>query len=335
MGTHKGSKGLGKMKKVIVTGGAGFIGSYVIEELLKKKYDVTIVDNLSKKDSRLPALSSEKINFMNLDLGDPKKTADAFRDMDFCINLASKIGGIGYFHKYPATILSENNKIYSSTFEAAVRNKLKKMVFISSSMVFESTDRFPSKETDIDKIPPPLTGYGFSKLVGEYYCRTFSEQHDLKYNIIRPFNAYGINEYPGDFIGYSHVIPDLVKKILSGQYPLEMLGDGKQTRCFTHVRDIARGIVMAMESDAVNEDFNIGNPEETEMLALAEKLWSMINKNKPFRVKFVPGFRYDIKKRIPDVLKAEKLLGWKPLIGFKDGLKETVDWLRQEIAGQK
>ena len=190
--------------KVIVTGGAGFIGHYVINELLLKGHEITVADNLSKDESSVP----QNVKFVNVDLTDKKKTLEVFKGHDVCFNLASKIGGIGYFHKLPATILSENNKIYSSTFEAAVATKIKRMLYISSSMVFESTDLFPSKESDLKIIPPPITGYGFSKLIGEQYCKTFKKEFNLDYTIIRPFNAYGINEYPGDYIGYSHVIPD-------------------------------------------------------------------------------------------------------------------------------
>ncbi len=314
--------------KILVTGGAGFIGHYVVEELLKKKYQVTVVDNLSKEESKIP----EKVKFIKVDLTDKEETNKVFKDVEVCINMASKIGGIGYFHKYPATILSENNKIYSSTFEAAIKNKIKRMVYISSSMVFESTDKFPSKETDLNKIPPPVTGYGVSKLIGEYYCKMFHKEFGLNYTIVRPFNAYGINEYPGDFIGYSHVIPDLIKKILSGQYPLELLGDGQQTRCFTHVKDLANSIVMAMESEkTVNDDFNIGSDKETKMIDLAEILWTLCKRKEDFKVKFIEGFKHDIKKRIPDVTKANTVLGWHPKTKFEEGLKEVVKWLIEII----
>ncbi|MEK6917061.1 MAG: SDR family NAD(P)-dependent oxidoreductase, partial [Nanoarchaeota archaeon] len=272
------------MTNILVTGGAGFIGSSVVKELLAKDYNVIVADNLSKKESKTP----KNVKFINVDLTNKKKTNEVFKEVDICINMASKIGGIGYFHKYPATILSENNKIYSSTFEAAVKNNVRRMVFLSSSMVYESTDRFPSKESDINKIPPPITGYGFSKLIGEYYCHTFKKEFGLDYTIIRPFNAYGINEYPGDFVGYSHVIPDLIKKIISGKYPLELLGNGQQTRCFTHVSDIAKGIVTAMESDkAVNEDFNIATDRETKMIDLAKILWQLCGRKDEFKVNFV------------------------------------------------
>ncbi|MBT3721348.1 NAD-dependent epimerase/dehydratase family protein [archaeon] len=313
--------------KVLVTGGAGFIGKYLVEEI-KDKYDVTIADNLSKKESSVP----KGVKFIQVDLTNPIKTNEVFKDVDICLNLASKIGGIGYFHKHPGWILSENNKIFSSTFEAAVKNNVKRMVYLSSSMAYESSKIFPHKELDIDNIPPPITGYGFSKLVGEYYCKTFQREFDLDFTIIRPFNVYGINEFPGAYIGYSHVIPDLVKKILQGQYPLELLGDGNQTRCFTHVKDLVRGIVMAMESPrAINQDFNLGTSNETRMIDLAKIIWELCETKKEFKVTHLPAFKHDVRKRIPDVSKAKEILGWEPKISFEKGLKEVVDWLRTEL----
>lgn len=314
-------------KPIIVTGGAGFIGGYVIDELARKGYETLVLDNLSKKESKVPKNS----RFVNVDLCDKKKVVSLFRKSEYCINLASKIGGIGYFNKVPADILSENNKIFSSTFEASAACRHKRMVYISSSMVYESSDIQPLKEENLMSILPPKTGYGFSKLSGEYYCKTFLAQYGLNYTIIRPFNAYGIYESPGDYVGYSHVIPDLVKKILSGSYPVEILGDGEQTRCFTHVKDIAKGIVMALESEsAVNEDFNLGSSEEIKIIDLAKKIWVLLGQEKEFRYKALDPFLNDIKRRVPDSSKAQKILGWKPAVGFERGLKETVDWLRTD-----
>jgi len=319
--------------RVVVTGGAGFIGSEVVKQLLEKGYSVRVVDNLSKPESKtkeaLPA-GRQGYEFINGDLTEKGVANKAFEGMDVCINLAAKIGGIGYFHKYPATILSENNKIYSSTFEAAVKNNLKRMVYISSSMVFESTTTFPSREEDVEKIPPPVSSYGFSKLIGEQYCQSFWDEYKLPYSICRPFNAYGINEFPGEEVGYAHVIPDLIKKILEGQYPLALLGDGSQVRCFTHVSDLANGIITVMESEkAVNQDFNIADPNPISMLDLAKLLWKVTDQEKEFEAKFIPGFKFDIKKRIPDTSKIEKALGWKTKVPFEKGLLEVVEWLRK------
>lgn len=316
------------MKKILVTGGCGFIGSEVVDQLLNKGYRVRVVDNLSKPESSV----KKGYEFLNLDLTNEEQAERAFAEMDYCINLAAKIGGIGYFHKYPATILSENNKIYSATSEAAVRSGIKRMVYVSSSMVFESTDRFPSKEVDITQIPPPISAYGFSKLSGEWYCRAFYEEYGLKYSICRPFNAYGINEFPGEEVGYAHVVPDLIKKILAGQYPLKLLGDGQQIRCFTHVKDLADGIITVLEAEqAENEDFNVGTDGETKMIDLAKMIWQLSGQKKKFEVEFVPGFKHDIKRRVPDVSKMKKLLGWEAKISLEEGLPEIIEWLQKEL----
>lgn len=313
--------------KFLVTGGAGFIGSEIVRQLLDSGFDVKVADNLSKKDIQI----DRRAQLFKVDLTDKASTKKVFKGIDICINAAAKIGGIGYFHMYPATILSENNKIYSSTFESAVDAGIKRMVYISSSMVFESTKLYPSKEEDLLKIPPPVSSYGFSKLTGEWYCRSFHDQYKLNFSICRPFNAYGVNEFPEREVGYAHVIPDLVRKVLSGQYPLQLLGDGQQTRCFTHVKDIASGVIaVSLNKKGENEDFNIGSDKEIKMLDLAEKIWQLMEVKKPFKVKYVKGFQYDIKRRVPNVKKIKKLIGWEPKVKFNDGLGEVIEWLKNQ-----
>lgn len=319
---------MNKRTRVLVTGGAGFIGSEVVDQLLQKGYIVRVADDLSKKDAKV----SSSCEFLKVDLTDSKQAAKVMKNIDFCIHLAAKIGGIGYFHKYPATILSENNKIYSAIFEAAAKEEIRRFVYISSSMVFESTHLFPSKENTLIKIPPPISAYGFSKLVGEWYCKSFFDEHKLEYTIIRPFNAYGINEKPEREVGMAHVIPDLIKKILEGQYPLEILGNGTQTRCFTHVADIARAIILAMESSkAINEDFNIGTEKEIKIIDLAKIIWEKYDTKKPFKVKYIKGFKYDIKKRVPSVEKAKRMLRWEPQRKLDEELPIIFEWIRKQM----
>ncbi|OHA14812.1 MAG: hypothetical protein A2909_01315 [Candidatus Tagabacteria bacterium RIFCSPLOWO2_01_FULL_39_11] len=316
-----------KKLRFLVTGGAGFIGSEITRQLLDQGFYVRVADDLSKKDHQV----DKRAEFIRVDLTDKGSTKKVFKGINITINAAAKIGGIGYFHKYPATILSENNKIYSSTFEAAVAESVNRMVYISSSMVFESTTTFPSKEEDVLKIPPPVTAYGFSKLVGEWHCRAFHNQYKLSYSIVRPFNAYGINEFPEEEVGHAHVIPDLIRKILKGQYPLELLGDGEQTRCFTHVADVAACVIaVATHPEGENEDFNIGTDREIKMIDLAAKLWELVSPQKPFKVKFVKGFASDIRRRVPDVTKIKKMINWEPKVDFDQGLTEVIAWLRQQ-----
>jgi UDP-glucose 4-epimerase len=317
-----------KKTKVLVTGGAGFIGNEVVKQLLDKGYKVKVADNFSKKDARVP----KEVEFFKVDLTDRKQAEKVMKGIDYCIHLAAKIGGIGYFHKFPATILSENNKLYSAVFEAAVKAKIKRIIYISSSMVFESTNRYPSREEDIYTIPPPLSAYGFSKLIGEWYCKAFKDEFGLNYTILRPFNAYGINEAPEREVGYAHVIPDIIRKCLEKQYPLEILGSGNQTRCFTHVSDLALGVIMAMESPkAENQDFNLGSEKEIKMIDLAKQIFLLCGVDKPFKVKKMPGFKHDIKRRVPSAKKAFNLLGWKQTVSLNDELPLIVDWVKNYI----
>ncbi len=318
-------------EKIIVTGGCGFIGREVVSQLVARGNDVTVVDDLSKPESAAPPGAK----LVRQDLTDEKGSLRVFEGFKRCVHLAAKIGGIGYFHRHPATILAENDKIYSSVFYACARHKYERIVYISSSMVFEKARRFPSVESDLPETPVPLSAYGFSKLSGEWYCQAFKDEFGLDYSIVRPFNAYGVNEAPGEEIGEAHVIPDLAKKILDGQDPLEILGDGEQTRCFTHVSDIARGVLAVLDSPkAVNEDFNISSPEELRVLDLARMIWEQIQgKSRPLRVKHVPSFKHDVKRRVPSVEKAKRILGFEARVLLKDKLPEVIAYVKGRVRG--
>ena len=314
---------------ILVTGGAGFIGSSVVRRLLKDGHSVRVVDDLSKGYVNLE--SDAPVEFVRADLGNKAETEQAFKGVELCFHLAAKIGGIKYFHDYPATILDENNLMLSSIFSAAVTHGTK-IVYISSSMVFERTNIFPSPEEAVLESPPPVTHYGFSKLVGEYYCRAFNEEHGVRYTICRPFNAYGPGEHPEDEPGIAHVIPDLARKVLNGDYPLEIMGSGQQQRCFTYVEDIADGIVTAgLHPKGENEDFNIGEDTPTTVEQLARKIWELCGRTEPFELAHAPAFQHDIQRRIPDVTKTERVVGWRPRISLDEGLQRTIDWLRTSV----
>src|SRR5258706_5122272 len=198
------------MKSVLVTGGAGFLGNYIVSELLRKKYTICILDDLS--NSTNPLKNNPGVTFAKVDLTNKEGARKYFKKFDKCIHLAAKSGGIGYWSKFPAKIISENNKIYSTVFELAAEYKYKRIIYTSSSTVFESTHIFPIREKDLVVTPAPVTAYGFSKLIGEYYCKAFLDEYGLPFTIIRLFNAYGSNEYPTIEGAFNHVIPDLIKK---------------------------------------------------------------------------------------------------------------------------
>lgn len=313
---------------IVVTGGEGFIGSVVVRRLLERGYEVRVVDDLSKgQDAR-----SGEYELVQADLRNRDEAERALAGADVCFHLAAKIGGIRYFHEYPATILSDNGMMLSNVFETAAKSRTK-VVYVSSSMVFERTDEFPTPETAVATSPPPITHYGFSKLVGEYFCRAFHDEHEVPFVICRPFNAYGPGETAEREPGMAHVIPDLIEKVMRGDYPLEIFGSGDQTRCFTYVEDVAEGICVAgMDPRAENEDFNVGVDTETSVRDLAEAIWRQCGRAEPFQLSHAMPLTHDIQTRVPDTSKIQRLLGWQPQVEMEEGLRRTIAWLRENAA---
>ena len=208
--------------------------------------------------------------------------------MDGCplvIHLAAIVGGIGNFHKLPHTLTEMNNGLYNGIFRAALDLGVERFTYVSSSMVFERATEFPTTEAHLPDCPTPQSAYGYSKLTGEVYCRAAHDEHGLPYTICRPFNAYGPGEMPDPEPGIAHMVPDVIKKVLSGQKPLQIFGDGTQTRTLTHIDDIADGIVAAMSSPAgLNEDFNISASEELTVAETARIIWEACGED-PGRVR--------------------------------------------------
>jgi nucleoside-diphosphate-sugar epimerase len=163
------------------------------------------------------------------------------------------------------------------------------------------------------------------------YCRALHDEHGLPFTICRPFNAYGPGEMPADEPGIAHLVPDLIRKVLSGQRPLQIFGSGQQTRTLTHIDDIADGIVTAMASPAgENEDFNVSASEELTVAEIARVVWEECGRPpEQFELEHVPSFRVDVTRRWPSVEKAQRMLGWEARIGVREGIRNTVDWLRE------
>jgi nucleoside-diphosphate-sugar epimerase len=201
-------------------------------------------------------------------------------------------------------------------------------------MVFERATEYPTTEEHIQDTPIPRSAYGFSKLTGEVYCRAAHDEHGLPYTICRPFNAYGPGELPDAEPGIAHMVPDVIRKVLSGQRPLQLFGDGSQTRTLTHVDDIADGIVTATSSPkGLNEDFNISASDERTVLDIAKVIWEACGEDpEAFAVEHVPSFEVDVVRRWPSVEKAERLLGWEARIPLEEGIAQTVQWLRRQPA---
>ena len=338
--------------KVLVTGSAGFIGGYVVQELLDRGFEVVGLDNLSKYGEVSRSFDGEnRHRFVEGDAQDTNLLLDLMADVDHVIAGAALIGGISYFHAYAYDLLAKNERIMAATCDAAIATRaaggpLQKVTYLSSSMVFESTDRWPSVEGDERAIAPPLSSYGFQKLAVEYFARAAWDQYGVPYTICRPFNCVGIGERRalGDVevlsgnvsLAMSHVVPDLVQKILKGQDPVHLLGDGNQVRHYTYGGDLARGVVMAMASPtAENEDFNLSTAKSTTVLELAEVIWNKINPGKPFTYTSDVPFEHDVQKRIPSTVKAKEVLGFEATTTLDEMLDEVIPWIEQAINNGK
>ena len=333
--------------RVLVTGAAGFICGYLVEELLASGHEVIGLDNYSKYGrvaksyDRHPAY-----HFVEGDATDRTLLTDLATDVDQVVAAAAMIGGISYFHEFAYDLLAENERILAATFDAAIAShkagRLARIIVMSSSMVFESTTVFPTPEGAQLTSPPPVSTYGFQKLAAEYFAVGAHTQYGLPYTILRPFNCVGIGErralrdtevMSGNVkLALSHVVPDLVLKALNGQDPLHILGDGTQVRHYTYGGDLAHGIRLAMESpSAVNEDFNLSTSASTTVLELAQAIWRKVHgAGRPFRFVSDEPFAHDVQRRVPDVRKATDMLGFTATTTLDEMLDEVVPWIRVE-----
>lgn len=336
------------MTKTLITGSAGFIGGYVVQELLKRGHEVVGLDNYSKY-GRVGRTYDDHENFTQVE-GDAKDVdlvRSLLEECDYFIAGAAMIGGITYFHTYAYDLIAENERIIASSFDAAIdahrHGDLKRIVVLSSSMVFESATEFPSEEGSELRIPPPESSYGFQKLATEYFARAAWDQHRLPYVIIRPFNCVGIGEgraagaervMSGNVsLAMSHVLPDIAQKVLKGQDPLHILGSGEQVRHYTYGGDIAEGIAIALEHErAEREDFNISIDVPTTVVELARKIWRHVHgPSKEFRYVSDDPFPHDVQMRIPSTAKAERLLGFKATTSLDEVLAEVIPWIQEQI----
>jgi nucleoside-diphosphate-sugar epimerase len=334
--------------KILVTGSLGFVGGYLTEELLNHGHEVVGVDNVSKYGKLDKSYGNNKnYTFIEGDVKNVDLLKEALSDCDQVVAIAAMIGGISYFHEFAYDLLAENERIMASTFDASIwankNKKLKKINVVSSSMVFENTTVYPTPEGEQLKCPPPFSTYGFQKLATEYYAKGAFEQYKLPFTIIRPFNCVGIGEkraksekeiLSGNIkLAMSHVVPDLVQKILKGQDPLHIFGNGNQIRHYTYGGDLAKGIRLCIESPkAINNDFNISTSRSTTVLELAEIIWKKINGDKPFKYVSDKPYPYDVQKRVPDISKAKELLGFEAATTLEGMLDELIPWIDKQIS---
>jgi UDP-glucose 4-epimerase len=337
------------VSRVLVSGASGFIGGYVVEELLARGHTVVGVDNFSKYGRVAKSFDGHcSYQLVEGDCRDVPLMTGLLSGCDHFIAGAALIGGISYFHAYAYDLLAANERITAASCDAAIAahraGRLQKVTYMSSSMVFESADSWPSYEGQQREVPPPKSSYGFQKLAVEYFAQAAWDQYRLPFTIVRPFNCVGIGEGRalGDVevlsgnvkLAMSHVVPDLVQKVLKGQDPLHILGDGSQIRHYTYGGDLAKGIVTAMEHPAaLNQDFNLSTATSTTVLELAELIWRKIKgAGEPFRYVSDDPFEHDVQRRVPATDKAREVLGFEATTGLDDILDEVIPWIEKAVA---
>ena len=317
-----------KNSRILITGGAGFVGSYIIDQLLTEGIkEIVVVDNFFRgsRDNLKTALKSPKVKIIEGDIREIKLLNKSFEGIDYCFHMAAL--RITHCASEPRQALEI---MYDGTFnvlEACVNHKIKKLVLASSASIYGQAESFPTKE---DHHPyNNFTLYGAAKMANELMCRSFNQMHGLPYNALRYFNIYGprmdtFGKYTEVFIRWYHLIKE-------GKEPL-IFGDGKQTMDFIYIEEIARASILALKADVSNEVFNIASGTETSLEQLCKLLLKVMHSN--LEPKYVPipddRKKVEVLRRLADVTKAKKLIGFETKIKLEDGLEKLIHWLDQQ-----
>jgi UDP-glucose 4-epimerase len=315
--------------KILVTGASGSLMRAVIPRLLENGHEVRGVDNYGRYGREAPPVG---IEFIEGDLTERDLVRRVLHGVDGVVQAAAQIYGVAGFHQFPADILHRDTLLHGLILDEAARADVQRVVYISSSMVYERQPNV-ARESDVPDMVVPHTEYGMSKLTGERLSMAFSKQYELAYTIWRPFNIISLHETAeGREPGISHVFADFTQRIIRDhQNPMLILGSGEQIRCFTWIGDVADGIAnWSFSTETRNDDFNLGNAEPVSMLDLARRMYAIYHEllgvapERPLSFRHGPTFSDDVLVRIPDASKAAARLGWRPTIKLDEMLRRTL-----------
>ncbi len=313
------------MDKFLITGGAGFIGSNIVDRLLEKGHFVRVIDNLltGKKENLANALPYDRFEFMEYDIRDLDSVRNACKGIDFVLHEAA-------IPSVPRSIddpISSNNANINGTLnvlKASVENKVKRVVYAASSSAYGNTSVLPKKE---DMAPSPLSPYAVSKLTGEYYCRVFTNVYGLETVSLRYFNIFGPRQDPHST--YAAVIPRFITAILKNESPL-VYGDGEQSRDFTYIENVIQANINACYApEASGMMFNIACGTRFTLNNLIKLLEEVTNKRA--HTKYLEPKKGDVKHSQADITNASKYLDYRVIVDFKEGLRRTVDYFALTI----
>ena len=309
------------MERYLVTGGAGFIGSNIAEELVNREAEVRVIDNFLTGKRENIAAFLDKIEFIEGDIRDFEICRRALKEVDFVLHQAA-LPSVPRSIEDPLLTNDINIKGTLNLLLASQEAKVQKFVFASSSSVYGEDPRLPKKE---DMVPKPLSPYALTKLVGEMYCQILSRLHGLSTICLRYFNIFGPRQDP--FSQYAAVIPNFINITLNGENPV-IFGDGEQSRDFTYVANVVEANILAAKAqDVSGAVINIACGERTTVNSLADKINEILDGNiKPIHDKPRPG---DVRHSFADIAKAKKILKYTPRISFREGLERTIRWYQE------
>lgn len=311
-------------KKVLVTGGAGFIGSHLVEQLVAENAEVRAVDNLENGLLDNLELCRDKIEFITNDLTAPISCKAAVKGVELVFSLAARVGGVDYNIKHPATMFTQNVLINTLMLQAAREEAIDRYLCVSSACIYPRYCTIPTPESEGFKDEPEPTnrGYGWAKRIAEIQAQTYAQEFGMKIAIVRPYNTYG----PRDHFSpeKSHVIPAIIRRIFNEEDPLVIWGDGEQTRAFVYVTDVVKGMILAVEKYPNADPMNIGTEEEIKIKDLVSLIVTLSEKRP--KIVFDSSKPSGQPRRNADITKAENLIGYKPEVSLEEGLKKTINW---------
>lgn len=303
----------------LVTGGAGFIGSNLVEGLLARGCRVRVLDNLSSGKPENLDLVRSRIDFIRGDLRGDRDVKRAVRGVGYVFHLGA-ISNVPQSVAQPLVTHEVNVTGTLRLLQASRDAGVRRVIFTSSSSLYGETDKFPSHEEDL---PRPESPYAASKIMGEYYCRNFSVLYGLETVMLRYFNVFGPRQNPRS--RYACVIPIFLKCFLDG-VPPEVHWDGKQSRDFVHVDDVVAANLLAMKRPGIaGEAFNIGSHSERTVLDCLHGIRKILGL-KSVKVRHAPKREGDVRRTFADITKARRLLEYRPAVPFTVGLRKTVAW---------
>ena len=318
-------------RRVLVTGGSGFIGSHLVERLVNLGAKVRVIDNLCHGSlSNLDGCEKD-IEILKHDLSDLDSCISGCRGTNVVLNLAARVSGISFNRTHSGEMFQINSRIGMNMLEAARLTDVERFLVVSSACVYSAESSVPTPESEGFMNDPETTnwGYGWAKRFAEVQAKAYAEQYGMKIGIVRPYNTYGPRDHFS--LGEAHVIPALIKKILDGHDPLEVWGSGEQTRSFIYVDDVVSGMLLGIARHPYPDPINIGSVEEVKIKNLVQIIQDATGRKQ--KVEFNTSQPQGQARRKPDVSKAKKLLGFEASIPIVDGIRKTLDAYEATIRG--